>query len=478
MLEIPIKKYYNIEYRKRFQYYSTVSFARKECDILAKYDLLIIGAGPGGYIAAEEAARLGKKVAVVEKKDIGGTCLNVGCIPSKAYLQHSHWLLSMQEANKYGISTNLESVDFAKLVNRKDQVVSTLQGGIHTTFKSLKINYYEGQAQFLKDKTFMVNGEKISGKDVILATGSHPFIPQIHGINSVNYLTTDSFFNLKVLPEKLVIIGGGVIAIELAFAMQPLGVNVTVIEIAPQILLTEDKAARAIIRKKLKTMGAHIFEAAKIEEVNAQSVILEGDGAQEFDQLLVATGRKPNTELAQEMGLKLTERGFVKVDDYYETSTPHVYAIGDLTESYMLAHVASMEGIKAVRAICRQAQDPVDAQDVPRSLYTNPEVASFGLSEEEAKEQGYDVLVEQLPFSFNGRAIASTETQGFVKLISERRYHQILGAVIVGEHGTDLLQQLILLRQAEGTFDQVVDAVYAHPTISELIQEVAKRIVQ
>lgn len=445
---------------------------------MAKYDVLIIGAGPGGYVAAEEAARLGKKVAVIEKKSIGGTCLNVGCIPSKAYLQHSHWLLSMKEAAKHGISANLEGIDFEKLVRRKNQVVSALQGGIHATFKALKIDYYEGEAIFDKDKTFIVNGEKISGKDVILATGSYPFIPPINGIDSAAYLTTDTFFDLKVLPEKLVIIGGGVIAIELAFAMKPLGVDVTVVEVAPQILLTEDEAARSIIRNKLKALGVRIFEGALIKEVTSQAVILESDGAQEFDQLLVATGRKPKTKLVEEMGATLTERGFIKVDDYYETTLPHVYAIGDLTESYMLAHVASMEGIKAVKAICRRAEEPVDALGVPRSLYTSPEVASFGLSEEEAKEQGYDVQVEQLPFSFNGRALAAAESEGFVKLISERRYHQLLGAVIVGEHATDLLQQLILLRQAEGTLDQVVDTVFAHPTISELIQEVAKRIVQ
>ena len=445
---------------------------------MAKYDVLIIGAGPGGYVAAEEAARLGKKVAVIEKKSIGGTCLNVGCIPSKAYLQHSHWLLSMKEAAKHGISVNLEEIDFEKLVSRKNQVVSALQGGIHATFKALKIDYYEGEAIFDKDKTFIVNGEKISGKDVILATGSYPFIPPINGIDSAAYLTTDTFFDLKVLPEKLVIIGGGVIAIELAFAMKPLGVDVTVIEVAPQILLTEDEAARSIIRNKLKALGVRIFEGALIKEVTSQAVVLESDGTQEFDQLLVATGRKPKTKLAEEMGAALTERGFIKVDDYYEITLPHVYAIGDLTESYMLAHVASMEGIKAVKAICRRAGEPVDALGVPRSLYTSPEVASFGLSEEEAKEQGYDVQVEQLPFSFNGRALAAAESEGFVKLISERRYHQLLGAVIVGEHATDLLQQLILLRQAEGTLDQVVDTVFAHPTISELIQEVAKRIVQ
>lgn len=444
---------------------------------MSVYDVLIIGAGPGGYVAAEEAARLGKKVAVVEKKSIGGTCLNVGCIPSKAYLQHGHWLLTIEDARRYGIESKLERIDFEKLVDRKNQVIASLQSGIHASFKSLGIEYIQGQAKFVKDRTFSVNGKEISGKDVILATGSYPFVPPIKGLEQVDYLTTDTFFDLRELPEKLVIIGGGVIAIELAFAMAPLGVAVTVIEVAPEILLTEEAEARHVIQKKLKKMGVMIYQGAQIKEVTSNSVLLENEQVA-FDHLLVATGRKPNLELAKDMGLALTDRNFVKVDQYYETSKEHVYAIGDLLESYMLAHVASAEGIKAVRAICRRAEEAVDPLGVPRSLYTNPEVASFGLSKEEAEKAGYDVLVEQLPFSYNGRAIAIGETEGYVKLISEKQYHLLLGAVIVGPNGTDLLQNLILLRQAEATLDQVLETVFAHPTTSELIQEVAKRLVQ
>ena len=444
---------------------------------MSVYDILIIGAGPGGYVAAEEAARLGKKVAVVEKNSIGGTCLNVGCIPSKAYLQHGHWLLTMEEARRYGIESKLERIDFEKLVDRKNQVVASLQSGIHASFKSLGIEYIQGQAKFVKDRTFSVNGKEISGKDVILATGSYPFVPPIKGLKQVDYLTTDTFFDLRELPEKLVIIGGGVIAIELAFAMAPLGVAVTVIEVAPEILLTEEAEARHVIQKKLKKMGVMIYQGAQIKEVTGNSVLLENEQVA-FDHLLVATGRKPNLELAKDMGLALTERNFIKIDQYYETSKEHVYAIGDLLESYMLAHVASAEGIKAVRAICRRGEEAVDPLGVPRSLYTSPEVASFGLSKEEAEQAGYDVLVEKLPFSYNGRAIAIGETEGYVKLISEKQYHLLLGAVIVGPNGTDLLQNLILLRQAEATLDQVLETVFAHPTTSELIQEVAKRLVQ
>ncbi len=444
---------------------------------MKQYDILIIGAGPGGYVAAEEAANNGKKVAVIERSKIGGTCLNVGCIPSKAYLQHSHWLQTIQEAKTFGIDSEIRGIDFSKLVDRKNQVVASLQSGIHSTFKALGIDYIEGEAEFVKDKQFKVNQQLISAKNVILATGSHPFVPPIKGIEEVSYLTTDTFFDLQELPEKLVIIGGGVVAIELAFAMAPLGVDVTVIEVASQILLTEDEAARKIIRKELTSqLGVKLFENAKIQALTTDKVFLESESI-DFSHLLVATGRKPNIELAQAMGLALTDRKFVKVDQFYESSKAGVYAIGDLIESYMLAHVASKEGIKAVKAILRNAEEALDQTSVPRALYTNPEVASFGFSEEEAKKAGYDVIVKELPFSYNGRAIASNETKGFVKLISEQKYHQILGAVIVGPHSTDLLQSLILLKDAEATYEQVVDSIFAHPTVSELIQEVAKNVV-
>ena len=391
---------------------------------MSQCDILIIGAGPGGYVAAEEAARLGKKVTVIEKNSIGGTCLNVGCIPSKAYLEHAHWLLAAKEASQYGVTVLNDNLDFQKLVARKDQVVATLQSGIQSSFKQLGITYIEGEAAYISDKTFQVNGERVSGKSVILATGSHPFIPPIPGINDVDYLTTDSFFNLKELPQRLVIIGGGIISVELAFAMAPLSVNVTVIEVAPTILATEDDEARSIIREKMEQLGITILEGVSIDRVKENVVILADGKSYSYDNLLVATGRKPNIELAQMMGLELTEKGFIKVDSYYESSQSGVYAIGDLIPGYMLAHVASSEGIKAVRAI------------------------------------------------------ASNSAKGFVKIVSEKRYHLLIGAVIVGPHATDILQSLIVLKDAEGTLDQLDKTIFAHPTISELVQEVARLILR
>ena len=276
----------------------------------------------------------------------------------------------------------------------------------------------------------------------------------------------------------MVIIGGGIISVELAFAMAPLGVDVTVIEVAPTILATEDDEARSIIREKMEQLGITILEGVSIDRVKENAVILADGKSYSYDNLLVATGRKPNIELAQMMGLELTEKGFIKVDSYYESSQSGVYAIGDLIPGYMLAHVASSEGIKAVRAICRQAEEPVDNSSVPRSLFTTPEIASFGLSEEEAVQQGYDISVGQLPYVYNGRAIVSNSEKGFVKIVSEKRYHLLLGAVIVGPHATDILQSLIVLKDAEGTLDQLDKTIFAHPTISELVQEVARLILR
>ena len=442
------------------------------------YDVLVIGAGPGGYVAAEEAARLGKSVAVIERQAIGGTCLNVGCIPSKAYLEHAHWIDSISKTQQNGMQVELSGVDFTQLYERKNKVIASLQKGIHSTFKSLNIDFIEGEAIYTSNNTFEVNGEKITYEDVLLATGSQPFIPPIPGLSSQPYLTTDTFFSMEVLPEKLVIIGGGVIAVELAFAMEALGVEVTMLEVAKDILLTEDEDARKIIKQKLKNRMTVETEVV-IKNVTNNTVELEGDKQYTYDRLLIATGRKPNIDLAQAMNLEFDEQGkFIAVDEYYQTSKPHVYAVGDVIGGYTLAHSASTEGIKAVRAMNKMKERPLLNCHVPRSLFTHPEVATFGLSEEEAKVQGYDVVISQLPFGFNGRAIAVDQTEGFIKLIVERKYGEILGAIICGPEATEILHQVLTLVEAEGTIYELASTVYSHPTVSELVQDVAKAIVR
>lgn len=456
-----------------------MKFISKGGEVLSDYDVLIIGSGPGGYVAAEEAALLGNSVAVIEKKDIGGVCLNTGCIPSKTYLEHAHWLNTIGKANSNGIEVEIKNIDFPSLVDRKDGVVSTLQKGIMSTFKANNIDYIQGEAIHKEGRTFEVDGRSITGKNILLATGGHPFIADIPGLQEADYLTTDTIFDMTELPEKFVTIGGGIIAVELAFAMKAYGIDVTLLEVAEDILLTIDEDARQIIRKRLEALGVDVRTKVSIEEVKTSSVDLTDGSSFGFDRLLVAIGRRANLELPEVMGLDLDDSGrFVAVDEYYETSAPGVYAIGDLIGGHTLAHAASAEGIKAVRAMSNKKETPVNPLSIPRSLYTDPEVAEFGLSESEAATSGYDVITEKLPFSFNGRAISAGETDGFVKIISESRYRRILGAVVVGPHATDLIHQLLAVYESEGTIDEIAGTVYGHPTLSELIQDVSKNIIK
>lgn len=441
------------------------------------FDILIIGSGPGGYVAAEEAARLGNSVAVIEKKAIGGCCLNVGCIPSKAYLEYSHWLASVESANQSGLKVNVEKIDFPAIVERKSKIVSTLQGGISITFKRNGIEYIKGEAKYVTKNTFEVNGNQYYGEKILLATGGYPFVPDIKGLDTVDYLTTNNFFEMDNLPEKFVTIGGGVIAVELAFALNSLGVDVTIIEVAPDILLTIDSEAREIVKSKLESRGIKHVTKASIEEIKNKKVILSENKTYDFDQLLVATGRHQNLEIPEAMGLKIKEQ-FVVVDDYYETSEENVYAVGDLIGGYTLAHAASAEGIKAVRAMSGKKERPVKQSSIPRSLYIDPEVSEFGLSEEEANNQGYDVQVEKIPFSINARAITGNVTDGFVKIISETKYHQILGGVIVGSNAVDLLHQIMTVYESEGRVDELANTIFAHPTLSETIQDTAKSFLK
>lgn len=448
-------------------------------DKLADYDILIIGAGPGGYVAAEEAALEGKTVAVVERNFIGGTCLNVGCIPSKTYLEYASWLDSINEANNKGMDISVNEINFSELVNHKNKVVSTLQGGIQSTFKANNIEYIEGEAKYKDRNTFEVNGKTITASNIILATGSHPFVPKINGLEEIDYYTTDTFFEMDYLPKKLVIIGGGIIASELAYALNRLGVDVTLIEVAPDILMNQDPDARKTIKRKFKKSGIEIIVDVEIDGVFDNKVRLTNNKEFNFDELLVATGRKANLELPRDMGLTIDEdTGTVVVDDYYQTSHKNVYAIGDLIGGHQLAHAASAEGVKAVKAIIGKREKPINPNSVPRPLFTSPEVSSFGLSLDEAKKAGYDAIEEQIPFSVNGRAIATSSTEGFVKIVTERKYGEILGSVIVGKQAGDLLHQLLTVRESEGTVEEVARVVFAHPTLSEVTQDVSKELLR
>jgi len=440
------------------------------------FDFIVIGAGPGGYVPAIRAAQLGKSVAIVERKKLGGTCLNVGCIPSKALLKHSELVEEIQKANSWGIHTGDLSIDFPKLMKRKDQVVQTLAGGVEHLLKKNNIEIFQGEASVTGDLIVTVGAETLRGKDLLLATGSRPFIPPINGLHQVNYLTTDTFFDLKKLPKQLVIIGGGVIAVELAFAMAPLGTDVTIIEVAPDILLTEDEDARKVIKKRLKKKQIQTITLAEIQEVKEDKVLLAKQEIP-FDTLLVATGRQPNLEVATDLNLKLDGANkFVEVNEFYETNKKHVYAVGDLIGGYQLAHAASAEGLIAVQAMNGETPQPLNQTEIPRCVYTHPEIASFGLSEDQARKSYSDVNVTVTPLAGNAKAIAEGETEGFVKIISDQRYQEILGAVIVGAKATELIGEILAVKHSEGTMSELASLVHAHPAISEAIGENANAL--
>lgn len=435
------------------------------------FDVVVIGTGPGGYVSAIRAAQLGKKVAVAEKNKVGGTCLNVGCIPSKTYLQYSDTVRKIGQANYWGIETGEPRIHFGKLRERKDDIVKALTGGVQHLLKQNGITVFEGEAAVDKNNTVSIGKEMIEAEEVILATGSTPFVPPISGLEQVDYETTDTLFEMTKLPEKLVIIGGGVIAVELATAMAPLGTEVSLVEVASDILLTEEKDIRKTLKKNLKDMGIEIITAAEIQETKKNAIVL-GDRELSFDRLLVAAGRKPNTTIAESLGLDMDrDQGFVTVNEHYQTSKKNIYAIGDLISGYQLAHAASAEGIAAVHTIAGEKDCTVTDESVPRCIYTSPEAASFGLTEKEAAEAGYDVSVSRSDLGANSKAMVMGETEGFLKIVTDRRYQEILGAFMVGEGATEQISNMLAVKHSEGTGHELADVIQPHPSVSEAIGE-------
>lgn len=436
------------------------------------YDLIVVGAGPGGYVAAIRAAQLGQKVAIVEKTNAGGTCLNVGCIPSKTLLEHGTKAHDIRKANDWGIETQGMKVNFSKLVQRKQHIVSTLTGGVKQLLKKNKVTFIKGEATVTKDLEVKVSNQSYQAKDIILATGSKPFIPPIEGLNDIKYETTDTFFDIETLPKQLAIIGGGVIATELASSMADLGVEVTMIEVNEDILLTEIEEVRELLKDHLKNQSIRILTGAKISKVTTSKVILDNHEDVSFDTLLVATGRQPNIKVAEDLDIDMDGK-FVQVDEHYQTTINHVYAIGDLVKGYQLAHSASSHGLHVVETLAGLKPTPVSPNNITRCIYTRLEAASVGLSESQAKEAGYDVSVTQSSFQGNAKALVKGEVQGFIKIVTDKVYGEVLGAFIVGPHATDLISEVLGVKASEGTMNELSNIIQPHPSLSEAIGESA-----
>jgi dihydrolipoamide dehydrogenase len=449
-----------------------------------KFDIAIIGSGPGGYVAAIRASQLGKKVAVIEKADLGGVCLNWGCIPTKALLKSAQVFDYVNHAADYGINIKGHEADFEGMIKRSRGVAGNMSKGVEFLMKKNKITIIKGAGKISGKGSVEVTAadgkkEKVEADHIILATGARsrelPNV-KIDGKKIVGY------HDAMVLPQKpqsMVIIGSGAIGVEFAYFYSTIGTKVTIVEYMPRILPIEDEEVSAELEKIYKKRGVNILTNASVEAVDTagktckvQVKTAKGNEVIECDIVLSAAGIQTNLENLglEEHGIK-TDKGKVVVDEFYRTSMPGVYAIGDIVPGPALAHVASAEGIICVEAICGHHPEPLNYNNIPGCTYCIPEVASVGLTEAKAKELGYEIRVGKFPFSASGKASASGAKEGFVKVIFDKKYGEWLGAHFIGAGVTDMIAEAVVARKLETTGHEIIKAVHPHPTMSEAVME-------
>ena len=441
-----------------------------------EFDVVVIGGGPAGYVAAIRAAQVGGKVAVVEKSELGGTCLNRGCIPTKTFLKNTEIIEGIEMSSKRGIILENEkfTVDMPKVVSLKNEIVKTLTNGVQGLLKSNSIKIFKGVGKINKDKDVVINGEKVLRTNkIILAGGSKVGSVNIPGIESKRVLTSDDILDLKELPKSLAVIGGGVVGVELGQAYLSFGSEVTVIEMMDRIVPGVDREASETLRKALEKKGMKILTSSKIKEIIDEGdklrIKLEDKEDVVAEKALLSIGRVPDLEAVGELDLEM-ERGKIKVDKYMETSVKGVYAPGDINGIKMLAHAAFRMGeVAAENAILGNHRE-IKLETTPSAIYTIPEVGMVGLTEEEAKEK-YDINVGKFAFIGNGRALASGDATGFVKVIADKKYGEILGVHIVGQSAAEIINEASSLMAMEITVDEVIKTIHGHPTFSEALFE-------
>lgn len=445
------------------------------------YDIVVIGGGPGGYVAAIKAAQLGAKTALVEAHKMGGVCLNYGCIPTKTLLKSAKVYQDMLESAQFGIDIpGLESasINWPNLMKRKDSVVSKIVGGVELLLKHNHVDVYQGFGEAIDAHTVKVNDDVLQAKNIILATGSSVMIPDIPGIQDAikegKVIDSTGAISLKERPKKIIILGGGVISVEFATLYRSLGVDVTILQRSDIILKNLDVDVRETMQRHLKSKGVNIITNAKLLEIKGGTVTFEAQGKQESltgDYILASLGRTPNLKGFEKLGLKIEKQG-VWVDEHMQTSVKNVYAIGDMCGKMMLAHVASAEGIIAVEAILGNKQT-IDYKKIPSCIYSFPEVGVIGYTEEEAQEAGFDVGTSLFPLSANGKAMAEGDTTGFVKIVHDKAYGEVIGVHIVASHATDMIAEAAISMELEGTIHDLAKTVHPHPTLSEIVMEAA-----
>ena len=453
---------------------------------MADYDVVIIGAGPGGYVAAIRAAQLGFNTAIIERDTVGGICLNWGCIPSKSLLRNAEVLNLIKDADEYGISFDNFRYDYSKAIDRSRQVVDRLTTGVQYLLRKNSVEHITGVATLIDPKTISVespNGdsETVTSENIIIATGARqrdiPSMPIDHNV----VMNSRDALELREVPEKIVVVGGGATGVEFSHVYQSYGSEVTIVELMDRLVPNEDEEISASLEKSFNDNGVKCLTGVSVNSITVSgasaNVNITADGSEtnlECDKVLVAVGVQGNSD---NIGLEnigvTTDRGFIPVGENMETNVSGIYAIGDVTGRMLLAHVASAQAIVAVEYIAGMNPEQLDYSLMPRAIYCKPQVASFGLSEAQARDQGINIKVGKFPFSASGKAIALGETDGMVKLIVDEEIGEIIGAHMIGAEVTELLAELSITKMLEGTATEIGLLVHPHPTISEMLKEAA-----
>ena len=453
---------------------------------MKKYDLLIIGGGPGGYVAAIKGAQLGMSVGLIERDKVGGACLHKGCIPTKALIQSTHVYELFKRSKEFGIVTKGVRADFSEFHNRKQTIVNRLFGGVEHLLKKNKVDILKGTGQIISPGKVLVKDgsktkEEVSAKNIIIATGSSPVVFKGLPHDKKNVLTSDDILELKEVPSSLLIIGGGSVGIEFAYIYNALGCEVTVIEVMDEILPTSDKDVgsalkRCLSKKSIKFLTQTELDHIEIREDSVETTVKKSDEKKETlqsEKVLLAMGRKPETEDSGLDALNLEFNGrFIDVDENMQTNQSGIYAIGDITGPPLLAHVASAQGLFVAHNIAGVDYPPINDNTIPKVTYTNPQVASVGMTQEEAELADYDLKVARFPFISNGKAQTIGEEEGFIKVITDKSSGEILGVHLIGHEVAELIGGMSLAMNLEATNLEVSANIYPHPTISEVFSEV------
>lgn len=445
---------------------------------MSRYKIAVLGGGPGGYVAAIRAAQRGAKTVLVEAGELGGVCLNQGCIPTKTLLKSARVFQDLLAAEKFGIKVDGQiKPDWDAMQKRKEGVVRQLNSGVQGLLKQNGVEVVRGWGTVLDPHTIEVNGDKISADYLIIATGSSPAVLPIPGLQEALHsgaaVTSTGALKLKQIPERLVVVGGGVVGMEFAALFNSLGSRVTVLE-KFTVLGSLDAELQRYMQRLLQKKGVEIYNEADIKSFDGARVRAEIKGESkvfEGDVVLVSLGRRPNVQPAAKLNLEL-ERGAIRTDEHLQTSVPGVYAIGDVNGKQMLAHAASAEGLVAVENILGGSA-AINYDKVPACIYTFPEVAMVGLTEQEAVRRGHKVVVGSFPLSANGKALAEGEPEGLIKIVADQAYGEVLGAHIIAAQATDLISEAVLALELEATVHELAKAIHPHPTFSEALMEAA-----